>query len=371
MNSLPAMDWNGKWDWDNMIMFNPKTIGSPKKQSTDWGIEEEGEIDTGSFNLFWGGGGGSGSELAHGSSARSSISASTESSSKEVLKTSKIVFEAFNPFPGEFGKKNEFTTAELSGTSPPLESSVGSGEPLIGLKLGKRTYFENNCTGGNGKTSPFSMIPVASAASTAKKIKSSCQATPPPLPHCQVEGCNLDLSSAKEYHRKHRVCESHSKCPKVVVGGQERRFCQQCSRFHSLSEFDEKKRSCRRRLSDHNARRRKPPQQDAIQFNSTRMSSPFLDGRQHMNLVLNNTPHVHTRSSANPPWESTNSSKFTLTKGYLLKSEKTGGIDGQLQLPGTELSHAIGMPGQNSSRLLPSKGTKGEVFSQGVNPLSS
>ncbi|PSR84758.1 Squamosa promoter-binding-like protein [Actinidia chinensis var. chinensis] len=362
MNFLSAMDWNAKWDWENLVLFNSKTIDSPKKQPTDWGIEEEGEIDPGSFNLYWGGGGGSGSELAHGSSTRSTISASTDSSPKEVIKTSKIVSEACHPFPGDFSKKNELAIAELSGTSLPLESSVGAGEPLIGLKLGKRTYFENSCTGGSAKPSSFSMMPVASSASTAKKIKSSCQSTPPP--RCQVEGCNLDLSSAKEYHRKHRVCESHSKCPKVVVGGVERRFCQQCSRFHGLSEFDEKKRSCRKRLSDHNARRRKP-QQDAIQFNSTKLSAPFFGGRQQMSFVLNNTPLGHTSSSASTPWECTSSPKFTLTKGYLLKGENTGGINGQLQFSGTELSHTIGMPGQNSNRLLPSKGTKPEVFTQG------
>lgn len=52
---------------------------------------------------------------------------------------------------------------------------------------------------------------------------------------CQVEGCGLDLGGAKEYHRKHRVCEAHTKCPRVVVAGQERRFCQQCSRWARLS----------------------------------------------------------------------------------------------------------------------------------------
>lgn len=30
------------------------------------------------------------------------------------------------------------------------------------------------------------------------------------------------------------------------------------SRFHSLGEFDDGKRSCRKRLADHNRRRRKP-----------------------------------------------------------------------------------------------------------------
>ncbi|CAA6668680.1 unnamed protein product [Spirodela intermedia] len=43
----------------------------------------------------------------------------------------------------------------------------------------------------------------------------------------------------------------------VVVAGLCQRFCQQCSRFHEISEFDDAKRSCRKRLAGHNERRRK------------------------------------------------------------------------------------------------------------------
>jgi hypothetical protein len=36
-------------------------------------------------------------------------------------------------------------------------------------------------------------------------------------------------------------------------------FCDAvCGRFHVLTEFDEAKRSCRKRLAEHNRRRRKP-----------------------------------------------------------------------------------------------------------------
>ncbi|BAT87098.1 squamosa promoter-binding protein 1-like [Vigna umbellata] len=76
-------------------------------------------------------------------------------------------------------------------------------------------------------------------------------------PSCQVDGCNADLSDAKPYHRRHKVCEYHAKAPAVLIAEQHQRFCQQCSRFHELSEFDESKRSCRRRLAGHNERRRK------------------------------------------------------------------------------------------------------------------
>ncbi|MDG2865975.1 hypothetical protein P7M39_24385, partial [Vibrio parahaemolyticus] len=54
---------------------------------------------------------------------------------------------------------------------------------------------------------------------------------------------------------RHKVCEVHSKTAQVSIGGQKQRFCQQCSRFHSLEEFDEGKRSCRKRLDGHNRRR--------------------------------------------------------------------------------------------------------------------
>ncbi|XP_052188154.1 squamosa promoter-binding-like protein 14 [Diospyros lotus] len=81
-------------------------------------------------------------------------------------------------------------------------------------------------------------------------------------PMCQVDNCWEDLSNAKDYHRRHKVCEVHSKASQASVGKQMQRFCQQCSRFHPLSEFDEGKRSCRRRLAGHNRRRRKTQTED-------------------------------------------------------------------------------------------------------------
>nr|WMI30939.1 squamosa promter-binding-like protein 38 [Diospyros sp. 'deyangshi'] len=74
---------------------------------------------------------------------------------------------------------------------------------------------------------------------------------------CQVDDCGADLTNAKEYHRRHKVCDMHSKSSRALVGNTIQRFCQQCSRFHVLQEFDEGKRSCRRRLAGHNRRRRK------------------------------------------------------------------------------------------------------------------
>nr|GFA56101.1 squamosa promoter-binding-like protein 12 [Tanacetum cinerariifolium] len=47
-----------------------------------------------------------------------------------------------------------------------------------------------------------------------------------------------------DYHRKHMVCDIHSKSLKVIVAGLEHRFYQQCIRFHGLPELDGKNRRC-------------------------------------------------------------------------------------------------------------------------------
>ncbi|GAB2298663.1 single stranded nucleic acid binding protein [Dionaea muscipula] len=74
---------------------------------------------------------------------------------------------------------------------------------------------------------------------------------------CQADNCTADLTDAKKYHRRHKVCEFHAKAPVVIVSGLQQRFCQQCSKFHELPQFDDTKRSCRLRLAGHNERRRR------------------------------------------------------------------------------------------------------------------
>ncbi|XP_073138111.1 uncharacterized protein [Henckelia pumila] len=124
---------------------------------------------------------------------------------------------------------------------------------LTCLKLGKRQYLprtfaRSSYAGNKGKLCEPSWARPSAAV----------------VPRCQVEGCGAVLANAKDYHRRHKVCEKHAKAPKVVVVGIEQRFCQQCSRFHTLDEFDESKRSCRRRLAGHNERRRKSSQDHSL-----------------------------------------------------------------------------------------------------------
>ncbi|XP_078438090.1 uncharacterized protein LOC144708572 isoform X2 [Wolffia australiana] len=112
----------------------------------------------------------------------------------------------------------------------------------IGLNLGRRTYFPS------GEAAAIEQL--------FRRSRGMYQASQQTA-RCQAEGCKADLAIAKHYHRRHKVCELHSKASVVVAGGVQQRFCQQCSRFHPLSEFDEAKRSCRKRLAEHNRRRRK------------------------------------------------------------------------------------------------------------------
>ncbi|CAK9188418.1 unnamed protein product [Ilex paraguariensis] len=157
---------------------------------------------------------------------------------------------------------------------------------LTCLKLGKRHYFED-------PTRPMGERQEAKVSIT-KRFKPYCDngggasaaemvttAPPrPPVPRCQVEGCHVALVNAKDYHRRHKVCEIHSKAVKVVVLGVDQRFCQQCSRFHAVSEFDDAKRSCRRRLAGHNERRRKSSHDHYRPTNSSQDTQLMADRYQ-------------------------------------------------------------------------------------------
>uniref|UniRef100_A0A0E0B518 SBP-type domain-containing protein n=1 Tax=Oryza glumipatula TaxID=40148 RepID=A0A0E0B518_9ORYZ len=144
----------------------------------------------------------------------------------------------------------------------------GRPECSVDLKLGGLGEF--GAADALKEPAAAAKAPVSSAAAAASvaKVPPSTSTLKRPrggggggggqCPSCAVDGCKADLSKHRDYHRRHKVCEPHSKTPVVVVSGREMRFCQQCSRFHLLGEFDEAKRSCRKRLDGHNRRRRKP-----------------------------------------------------------------------------------------------------------------
>ncbi|KAK7247000.1 hypothetical protein RIF29_41875 [Crotalaria pallida] len=341
------MDWNTKspsqWDWEHPYFFNAKATETSKSQPPNLNGEAKQEINVGLLDAS-GGSICSGSELIPASSSRSSVSASINSSSNRDSKTSMFTFES--SLDDSTGKK-ELSNEEPVEISHALEPSFVSGEPLLSLKLGKRLYFEDVCPGSDSKNPSFSVAPLSSL-STGKKSKSSGQNLINPC--CQIEGCGLDLSLAKDYHRKHKVCDSHSKSPKVIIaGGLERRFCQQCSRFHALSEFDDKKRSCRRRLSDHNARRRKP-HPEAVRLSQPALSSSPFDGKQQM------IPFTYSRTATNLTWQNTFSSKLPQTKDFLLMPGKAN----------NEIAGVVTTFSNGSNTLFTSKGIANKSINPGI-----
>ncbi|KAK4773366.1 hypothetical protein SAY87_028385 [Trapa incisa] len=188
--------------------------------------------------------------------------------------------------------KEEDSTAKFS--SPVVESNNGV-SPFVDLKLGRFSDI------GDHHSSMFlqrDVLPSPKPTAPAKRARAKGIGSH--TAYCQVYGCNKDLSSSKDYHKRHKVCEAHSKTSKVIVNGIEQRFCQQCSRFHFLAEFDDGKRSCRRRLAGHNERRRKP--QGGTHFSRNgRLIQPLTGDRlQGITLEATSFTCLPGRTFANP-----------------------------------------------------------------------
>lgn len=69
----------------------------------------------------------------------------------------------------------------------------------------------------------------SSTSSGSRRSGSSAGGSSRPC-SCQADNCNVDLTEAKHYHRRHKICEFHAKASVVIVTGLQQRFCQQCSR---------------------------------------------------------------------------------------------------------------------------------------------
>ena len=103
------------------------------------------------------------------------------------------------------------------------EGGGGADAGRIGLNLGRRTYF-----------SPGDMLAVDRLLMRSRLggvFGLGFGGAHHQPPRCQAEGCKADLSGAKHYHRRHKVCEYHAKASVVAAGGKQQRFCQQCSRY--------------------------------------------------------------------------------------------------------------------------------------------
>ncbi|KAJ8899971.1 hypothetical protein K2173_024082 [Erythroxylum novogranatense] len=216
----------------------------------------------------------------------------------------------------EMGSGALVDSGSSNAPSPPNES-------VNGLKFGQKIYFKDAGIGSAAKSAAGS----SSGSAPARRLQGSQQQPP----RCQVEGCKVDLSDVKAYYSRHKVCGMHSKSPKVIVAGLEQRFCQQCSRFHQLPEFDQGKRSCRRRLAGHNERRRKPPAGSVSSSRFGRISSTVFDNSNRVGgIVLDFT--AYSRLSGRDGWPTTRS------------SERVHGSQG------TGMGRSITQPWQNSSQ---------------------
>eukprot|EP00242_Pyramimonas_sp_CCMP2087_P009323 CAMPEP_0198213630 /NCGR_PEP_ID=MMETSP1445-20131203/28977_1 /TAXON_ID=36898 /ORGANISM="Pyramimonas sp., Strain CCMP2087" /LENGTH=314 /DNA_ID=CAMNT_0043888301 /DNA_START=425 /DNA_END=1369 /DNA_ORIENTATION=- len=72
---------------------------------------------------------------------------------------------------------------------------------------------------------------------------------------CRVPGCTTSDMQWTKYSRKHRVCMRHIKLESVLIDDIKQRFCQKCTRFQRLEDFDGSKHTCRKGLESQRQRR--------------------------------------------------------------------------------------------------------------------
>lgn len=135
------------------------------------------------------------------------------------------IIDPVKPSRSAFFGDDESSSSKLSCSA--VDSNSSRDSLLIDLKLGR---FSDQRDGHNSKFSLGTPILCSSESSTPPK-RVRLAGINSHTAYCQVDGCNKDLSSSKDYHKRHKVCEVHSKTAKVFVNGLEQRFCQQCSRF--------------------------------------------------------------------------------------------------------------------------------------------
>ncbi|OMP07708.1 Transcription factor, SBP-box [Corchorus olitorius] len=182
-------------------------------------------------------------------------------------------------------------TAFVEEAVPSIDAENGSSSSSYGVARNKGDFSVDLKLGRVGNSGEESKM----ESSPSKRARATHNGTH--QVSCLVDGCNSDLSNCRDYHRRHKVCELHSKTPEVTINGHKQRFCQQCSRFHSLEEFDEGKRSCRKRLDGHNRRRRKP-QPDPLSRSGT-----YFSNYQGTQMLQFSSLHVYPSTNVvKPTW---------------------------------------------------------------------
>ncbi|KAK7281383.1 hypothetical protein RIF29_09334 [Crotalaria pallida] len=214
-----------------------------------------------------------------------------------------------NPVPSDCRSRQFFPTdpeipanGDSSNSLPNGWDSIKLGEGnresknrKVGVVIAEGVELDDEAGGGSLNLNLGGQVYPITEGEEASGKKAKVTGTTSNRAVCQVDDCRADLSNAKDYHRRHKVCDVHSKASKALVGNIMQRFCQQCSRFHILQEFDEGKRSCRRRLAGHNKRRRKthpdPTVANGDSLNDERGSSYLLMS------ILRILSNMHSNSS--------------------------------------------------------------------------
>jgi hypothetical protein len=74
--------------------------------------------------------------------------------------------------------------------------------------------------------------------------------------YCQNNCCGASLTHEKAYCQRYHLCKHCIGKLSLILNGEAKRFCQQCSLLHPIGEFDKDKKSCRKKLEMHALRLR-------------------------------------------------------------------------------------------------------------------
>lgn len=136
----------------------------------------------------------------------------------------------------EFAQETLPNMDEVGGGSSSYGSNEAKGDFSVDLKLGQVSNPVNEQAVGKWKVENLVSNKVSSPLGSMKRPRGSKDGAQ--TVSCLVDGCYADLSNCREYNRRHKVCELHSKTPEVTIGGHKQRFCQQCSRYVHLTLID-------------------------------------------------------------------------------------------------------------------------------------
>ncbi|URE24427.1 Squamosa promoter-binding-like protein [Musa troglodytarum] len=184
-------------------------------------------------------------------------------------------------------------------------ASTGSGDALHGNKIWAKILFLRMVlvvvTVGVGWKLTPSRLWLRSRARRHRRRKKGKGGAGAAAARLGVPGGRVQCrSDVKAYYYGHKVCGMHS--PKAP-------------RFHLLSEFDQGKRSCRRRLAGHNERRRKPPGTFASCYG--RLASSFHEGPGRFKSFLVDFSHPKFSSSTGDVWPTASAGDRVVTNECL------------------------------------------------------